>query len=199
MAAAEALRAPLTREAPPAAPAPADAPTPDAASQPAADAGVAPTDATSAPVEALVPEAKVQHPGIDVHPIYEATAFKEIEQRLAEHELTIAHLYHRDAPFLELRHKEQRVQVTSLMEMYDEIRASGRQGLHIQRYKGLGEMNPDQLWETTMDPERRKMLRVSMEDAFEAERMFTLLMGDDVLPRREYIEKYASTVKDLDI
>ena len=60
-------------------------------------------------------------------------------------------------------------------------------------------MDPHQLWETTMDPERRKMIHVTMEDAVEAERMFTLLMGDDVEPRREYIEKHAAGVKDLDI
>jgi DNA gyrase subunit B len=60
-------------------------------------------------------------------------------------------------------------------------------------------MDPHQLWETTMDPERRKMIQVTMEDAIEAERMFTLLMGDDVDPRREYIEKHAAGVKDLDI
>ena len=100
---------------------------------------------------------------------------------------------------MEIRHDGKRVAVCSLMELYDGIRGLGRQGLHIQRYKGLGEMNPDQLWETTMDPSKRKMIRVTMEDAYEAERIFTLLMGDAVEPRRDYIERYAATMKDLDI
>lgn len=100
---------------------------------------------------------------------------------------------------MELLQKDRVTAINTLEEIYNHITAAGRQGLYIQRYKGLGEMNPEQLWETTMDPARRKMIKVTMADAVQAEQMFVLLMGEHVEPRRQYIEKYAESIKDLDI
>ena len=86
-----------------------------------------------------------------------------------------------------------------LRELLYFVKTQANKGMHIQRYKGLGEMNPHQLWETTMDPERRTVLQVVLEDVVEAEKTFTTLMGDEVAPRREFIESHAHTVKNLDI
>lgn len=149
--------------------------------------------------ERLASEMAVVREAIEVTRIYEASSFRDNEVQLQAYGLSLANFYRGGAPILEIGHRDERCPVSSLMELFESIRSIGRQGLHIQRYKGLGEMNPDQLWETTMDPAARKMLKVRMEDAIEAERMFTLLMGDDVNPRREYIERYARTIKDLDI
>ncbi len=87
----------------------------------------------------------------------------------------------------------------SLREVIDFVRENGRKGIEIQRYKGLGEMNADQLWETTMDPEKRTLVKVTLPDAVAADHMFTMLMGDEVPPRRAFIEQHALSVKDLDI
>ncbi|MBI3012091.1 MAG: hypothetical protein HYY63_00520 [Elusimicrobia bacterium] len=90
-------------------------------------------------------------------------------------------------------------EVTDVVELLETVHEAGRSDCTIQRYKGLGEMNPEQLWETTMDPARRKLLQVQLEDAVEAERIFTTLMGDKVEPRRLFIEEHALEVRNLDI
>lgn len=100
--------------------------------------------------------------------------------------------------FLIKREKEQEG-LFSLREVLSYVKGVGKEGMSIQRYKGLGEMNPTQLWETTMDPEKRTLLKVTLEDAVETDAMFTVLMGEAVEPRREFIEKHAHEVKVLDI
>jgi DNA gyrase subunit B len=95
--------------------------------------------------------------------------------------------------------QEKEIKTASWSEMVRTIRDESFKGSHLQRYKGLGEMNPEQLWDTTMNPENRTLMRVNIEDAEQADDVFTTLMGDKVEPRREFIQNHALEVTDLDI
>ncbi len=98
-----------------------------------------------------------------------------------------------------IEHEDQRRPIEHLRELVPEIRKLGEKGMSITRFKGLGEMNPGELWETTLDPAHRTLLRVRLEDTVKADEMFRVLMGDKVEPRREFIEKHALEVRNLDV
>ena len=85
-----------------------------------------------------------------------------------------------------------------LRELVSEVRRLGEKGLSITRFKGLGEMDPEELWETTLDPSKRTLMKVQLDDALKADEMFRTLMGEKVEPRRDFIYKYAIEVKDID-
>ena len=95
--------------------------------------------------------------------------------------------------------KDQSRECHSVVQVIETVKSLGQRGLSIQRYKGLGEMNPEQLWETTMDPARRVLLQVTLENAYTAEEIFSILMGEQVEPRRQFIEQHALEVRNLDI
>jgi DNA gyrase subunit B len=102
-------------------------------------------------------------------------------------------------PPFTLRLGNRKAEAASYEELSVQIVELTKEGIQLQRFKGLGEMNPDQLWETTMNPMTRTLMLVSMEDAQAADEVFTMLMGDKVEPRREFIEKNAKEVRFLDV
>ena len=128
--------------------------------------------------------------------IYEARDIEKIIARLEENGIEIKSPA--DKVFV-MVDGEDKKEICSFLELYEGLKLKGKKGLNIVRYKGLGEMNPLQLWETTMDPNARRMKIVTLEDAAKAEDIFTVLMGDAVEPRREFIERFAKEVKNLDI
>ena len=109
------------------------------------------------------------------------------------------HVYIAKPPLFLVRKNKQKRYVFTEEERDDAIAEFGEKGVFVQRYKGLGEMNPEQLWETTMNPETRTMISVKVDDAIEADRIFTILMGEEVEPRREFIQANAKYVQNLDI
>ena len=116
-------------------------------------------------------------------------------RRLATHTQSLQEVYGQPA---ELVRRDRKQTIYGPVDLLNAILAEGEKGLTLQRYKGLGEMNPDQLWETTLDPEARTLLQVKVDDLAEADDLFTKLMGDVVEPRREFIQRNALNVENLD-
>jgi DNA gyrase subunit B len=131
--------------------------------------------------------------------ILEAHELVKIAKKLEKFGLKIQSFETQDKPAFEVTANKTLKQTQNLSEALQLIKEHGREGVMIQRYKGLGEMNPEQLWSTTMDPDRRTILKVTLEDAVEADQMFTVLMGDEVEARRKFIETNAKTVRNLDV
>ncbi len=132
--------------------------------------------------------------------LFDAPRMAQFQERLATYGIKLdQYLVAEGGLFDLLEEGNKTTEYHTLRELVDAIRANGRKGVEVQRYKGLGEMNADQLWETTMDPTKRTLVRVTLPDAIAADRMFSMLMGEEVEPRRLFIEQHALSVKNLDI
>ncbi len=135
--------------------------------------------------------------------LHESKAVAELLAKLARKGLNVAHYAAQDKPLFELIEGEGDKQVVkplfAIPDILDGVKEVGKRGIQIKRFKGLGEMNPKELYETTMAPGRRKLLRIDLTDAVEAEEMFTRLMGEEVEPRKQFIEDNALNVRNLDI
>ena len=132
--------------------------------------------------------------------LFETETLEEVTARLERFGITAESYLKAEGELFEVLHEDGSAEMMyTLKELIDLLRENGRKGIDIQRYKGLGEMNADQLWDTTMDPDERTLIQVTLPDAIAADHMFTMLMGDEVPPRRRFIESHALSVKNLDV
>ncbi|MDX2022494.1 MAG: DNA topoisomerase (ATP-hydrolyzing) subunit B [Deltaproteobacteria bacterium] len=143
-------------------------------------------------LEAAVRPGSVRKPTLLGYELFDSTEFADLK-RLWQQLSTVG-----EGPFV-ITSESMEAPLAKLDELGERLGEVGKKGLAIQRYKGLGEMNPEQLWETTMDPAKRTLLQVRVEDAFESDKLFSTLMGDLVEPRREFIAANALSVRNLDI
>jgi DNA gyrase subunit B len=132
--------------------------------------------------------------------LYDINRWISLQEKLSSFHLHVDHYLVASGELFEILEEGDKVTPWhTLKELIEAIRANGRKGVEVQRYKGLGEMNADQLWETTMNPAVRTLVKVTLPDAIAADRMFSMLMGEEVEPRRAFIETHALSVKNLDI
>lgn len=153
------------------------------------------------PSDELTPEMNVFHlKPVPFVELYEPESLESLIDKLNSFGLKLSDYNQADGVLLTVvEDNGKEFQCHLLKEFVDFIRSNGRKGIEIQRYKGLGEMNADQLWDTTMDPARRTLISVTVPDAIAADRMFTMLMGEEVAPRCQFITQHALFVKNLDI
>ncbi len=141
-----------------------------------------------------------RHKSLPCVELYEAGVLKALQEKLDLFGLQLRNYSIPNGLLFDIiEDNETTTPAYTLKEIIDFLRVNGRKGIEIQRYKGLGEMNADQLWETTMDPDERTLLKITLPDAIAADHMFTMLMGGEVPPRRAFIEHHALSVKNLDI
>jgi len=132
--------------------------------------------------------------------IPEAEDFEKVSKKLTKYGLEWKDVIDEEnKDGFEIKTEKTSEEMNTLGEVLKWIKQNGKAGMTVQRYKGLGEMNPDQLWETTMDPEKRTVVRITLDDVVEADEIFSVLMGDQVEPRRKFIEKHARAVRNLDV
>ncbi len=155
-----------------------------------------PIDLAETKVQAILPTQQMAFRWLE---LYRSSMLKKQVDSLYGMGFDVQHYIGGTNAALHIIEDERETPIQALPDLLEAVRERGRKGLTIQRYKGLGEMNPDQLYNTTMDPAKRRLLRVRLEDAVKADAMFTLLMGDEVEPRRKFIENNALNVRNLDV